>query len=89
MVSVSRSFITLGPATRANRLAEIELTILMPCLNEAETLATCIGKAKSFLERTGITGEVVVDQVFPRKGNGFGYAGAKTCLLYTSDAADE
>ena len=54
------SAITLTPATRANRLAEIELTILMPCLNEAETLATCIGKAKSFLKRTGITGEVVV-----------------------------
>ena len=28
---------------------QFELTILMPCLNEAETLATCIGKAKTFL----------------------------------------
>ena len=26
---------------------EIELTILMPCLNEAETLATCIEKAQA------------------------------------------
>jgi glycosyltransferase involved in cell wall biosynthesis len=41
-------------------LAPIELTILMPCLNEAETLATCIGKAKGFLQRTGISGEVVI-----------------------------
>lgn len=41
-------------------MAEIELTILMPCLNEAETLATCIGKARGFLQRTGICGEVVV-----------------------------
>lgn len=32
----------------------------MPCLNEAETLATCIAKAKGFLERTGISGEVIV-----------------------------
>src|SRR5690349_21497394 len=32
----------------------------MPCLNEAETLATCIGKARGFLERTGIAGEVVI-----------------------------
>lgn len=39
---------------------EIELTILMPCLNEAETLATCIGKARAFLDRTGIAGEIVV-----------------------------
>jgi len=40
--------------------AELELTILMPCLNEAETLATCIGKARGFLERTGIAGEVLI-----------------------------
>ena len=37
-----------------------ELTILMPCLNEAETLAVCIGKAQAFLTRAGIDGEVVV-----------------------------
>ena len=37
-----------------------ELTILMPCLNEAETLATCIGKAQSFLTESGIAGEVVI-----------------------------
>jgi glycosyltransferase involved in cell wall biosynthesis len=41
-------------------MAELELTILMPCLNEAETLATCIGKARSFLDRTGIAGEVLI-----------------------------
>ena len=34
----------------------LELTILMPCLNEAETLATCIAKAKGFLARSGIKG---------------------------------
>ena len=38
----------------------IELTILMPCLNEAETLATCVEKAQGFLERTGIDGEVLI-----------------------------
>jgi glycosyltransferase involved in cell wall biosynthesis len=38
----------------------LELTILMPCLNEAETLAACIGKAKSFLARAGVAGEVVI-----------------------------
>jgi glycosyltransferase involved in cell wall biosynthesis len=37
-----------------------ELTILMPCLNEAETLETCIVKANGFLERTGIEGEVLI-----------------------------
>jgi glycosyltransferase involved in cell wall biosynthesis len=38
----------------------IELTILMPCLNEAETLAVCVQKARGFLERTGIVGEVLI-----------------------------
>ena len=28
---------------------DCELTILMPCLNEAETLAICVKKAKRFL----------------------------------------
>ena len=37
-----------------------ELTILMPCLNEAATVAQCIAKARGFLERTGIDGEVLV-----------------------------
>ncbi len=39
---------------------DIELTILMPCLNEAETLARCIGKAQGFLERTRIAGEILI-----------------------------
>jgi glycosyltransferase involved in cell wall biosynthesis len=38
----------------------LELTILMPCLNEAETLAICIAKARGFLNRTGIAGEVLI-----------------------------
>src|SRR5689334_3060777 len=40
--------------------AEIELTILMPCLNEAETLEACVRKASQFLAREGIAGEVLV-----------------------------
>lgn len=37
-----------------------EFTILMPCLNEAETVATCVEKARGFFNRAGIQGEVVV-----------------------------
>jgi len=40
--------------------ATLELTILMPCLNEARTLATCVGKARHFLARAGIRGEVLI-----------------------------
>lgn len=39
---------------------QYELTILMPCLNEAETLAICIKKAKQFLEESGVNGEIVI-----------------------------
>jgi glycosyltransferase involved in cell wall biosynthesis len=38
----------------------VELTIVMPCLNEAETLGQCITKARSFLDRSGISGEIVI-----------------------------
>lgn len=38
----------------------LELTILMPCLNEARTLPACVGKAQAFLRRAGIDGEVLV-----------------------------
>ena len=38
----------------------MELTILMPCLNEAETLAACVEKAKAFLAESGVEGEVLV-----------------------------
>jgi glycosyltransferase involved in cell wall biosynthesis len=40
--------------------APFELTILMPCLNEAETLATCIQKAIGYLARSGVAGEVLI-----------------------------
>lgn len=36
------------------------LSIIMPCLNEAETLATCIHKARLFLNQHGIQGEVII-----------------------------
>jgi hypothetical protein len=38
----------------------MELTILMPCLNEAATVARCVAKARGFLERAGMAGEVLV-----------------------------
>ena len=38
----------------------IELSVVLPCLNEAETLATCITKARASMEALGVDGEVVV-----------------------------
>ena len=38
----------------------VELTILMPCLNEAETVGTCIDKALRFLSQADVSGEVLI-----------------------------
>ena len=38
----------------------MELTILIPCLNEEETIAICIEKAKEFLKTNKINGEVLI-----------------------------
>ena len=43
-----------------SRENEIVLSILMPCLNEARTLGICIAKAKDYLARANIAGEIVV-----------------------------
>jgi len=41
-------------------MSELELTILMPCLNEAETIETCVRKAAGYLARSGVHGEVLI-----------------------------
>ena len=38
----------------------VDLTIVMPCLNEAETLAGCIEKAKLGIQHAGLRGEIVI-----------------------------
>lgn len=38
----------------------MELSVVMPCLNEAETVETCVRKTIGFFEENGIDGEVVV-----------------------------
>jgi glycosyltransferase involved in cell wall biosynthesis len=39
---------------------DVELSILMPCLNESETIESCIQKASSFLRLSGVQGEIVI-----------------------------
>jgi Glycosyl transferase family 2 len=39
---------------------ELEVTVLLPCLNEAETVDACVRKALGALQRIGVTGEVVL-----------------------------
>jgi len=39
---------------------EIELSVVMPCLNESATVATCVRKALGAMQQHGIRGEVIV-----------------------------
>jgi Glycosyl transferase family 2 len=54
------SITNISAKLRNDAPAPLELTILMPCLDEFETISTCVRKARDFLKRTGIDGEVVV-----------------------------
>jgi glycosyltransferase involved in cell wall biosynthesis len=38
----------------------VEVSIVMPCLNEAETLATCIQQAQQAIEQDGLAAEIIV-----------------------------
>ena len=45
---------------RSTKNDTIAVSIVMPCLNEAETLATCVRKAIAAIGATGLEGEVLV-----------------------------
>ncbi len=44
----------------ANDRGDIELSVVMPCLNEAATVGICVKKAMDALELHGIRGEVII-----------------------------
>src|SRR5919204_3187993 len=48
---------TAAPDRRPQTL---DVSVVIPCLNEAETIALCVGKARRALEREGLVGEVIV-----------------------------
>jgi glycosyltransferase involved in cell wall biosynthesis len=41
-------------------MSSLELTVLMPCLNEVQTLQACIRKAQAFIARANIQAEILV-----------------------------
>jgi glycosyltransferase involved in cell wall biosynthesis len=44
----------------ADDMEELELTVVMPCLDEAETLEVCIRKAQASMKAGGVVGEVLI-----------------------------
>lgn len=49
-----------GPAKPVSSADSVEISIVMPCLNEADTLAVCIEKALAAIEEHGISAEIIV-----------------------------
>lgn len=49
---------TLNPSDVAD--GDVELSVVMPCLNEARTVGRCVAKAKRALDELGVRGEVIV-----------------------------
>ena len=49
-----------GPAELPETDGALELSVVMPCLNEAETLGICVEKARRALEQHSIEGEIIV-----------------------------
>jgi len=52
--------LTVADGLRSIDTEYVSASIVMPCLNEAETLATCIQEAMAAFQSSGIAGEVVI-----------------------------
>src|SRR5260370_17695411 len=46
--------------TEDTRTSAVEVSIVMPCLNEVETLAACIAEAREAISKGGYTAEIIV-----------------------------
>jgi glycosyltransferase involved in cell wall biosynthesis len=59
-LGISKVLVNYETTAASDVQPDPEVTILMPCLNESETLEICIRKALDFLEANQVCGEVVV-----------------------------
>jgi glycosyltransferase involved in cell wall biosynthesis len=69
LLSANTSSVDPGPAQMpqpqqrsesTDQREQVELSVVLPCLNEAETLETCIRKAQEAMRAAGVCGEVIV-----------------------------
>jgi hypothetical protein len=49
-----------APSSSTPDAHDVEVSVVMPCLNEARTVGTCVDKALGALERLGVRGEVII-----------------------------
>jgi glycosyltransferase involved in cell wall biosynthesis len=57
---IAETYMVTDKLAEREESAPLELSIVMPCLNEAETLAVCIEKAQRSLRELNVAGEVVI-----------------------------
>src|SRR5713101_2304673 len=62
MAEVTHNSGTAGLAENPNTVASkpFEVSVVIPCLNEARSIAICIDKARASFSVAGVRGEVVV-----------------------------
>jgi glycosyltransferase involved in cell wall biosynthesis len=48
------------PGPRAFSSDLVDVSVVLPCLNEEQTVASCVAKARSWFESAGVRGEVIV-----------------------------
>ena len=59
----------------------VHVSVVIPCLNEVETIATCVGKARAGLDRLGVPGEIIVVDNGSTDGSAAAAAAAGARLL--------
>jgi glycosyltransferase involved in cell wall biosynthesis len=52
--------VTAAPVSPSGADTELELSVVLPCLNEAETVVQCVRAARRALDRMGLRGEVLI-----------------------------
>lgn len=61
---------TSREAQRPDAVEEAEISVVIPCLNEAETIAECVQRARAGLAASGLAGEIIVVDNASEDGSG-------------------
>jgi len=56
----TRTILAERPGPSDSAAGPVELSVVMPCLNEARTVGTCIRKARAYFEAHNVSGEVII-----------------------------
>src|SRR5213595_3780459 len=60
MQTRTREILPIQAGSGANTAMKCRVSVVIPCLDEAETIAECVTTARAVLEESGLTGEVIV-----------------------------